>query len=97
MGYCGLDRQRAPLSGDEIRACWESGPDVADPTAGHAIRPSALPPLRTPVPRRDFIEVRSTAELSAKPAEVRVEPPADPGPAPLVSAPRWSLWEDAEV
>ena len=24
LGYCGLDRTRAPLRGDEIRACWES-------------------------------------------------------------------------
>jgi hypothetical protein len=22
LGYCGLDRRRAPLGGDEIRACW---------------------------------------------------------------------------
>jgi hypothetical protein len=25
-GYCGLDRRRAPLRGDEIRACWEAAP-----------------------------------------------------------------------
>jgi hypothetical protein len=24
LGYCGLDRQRRPLRGNEIRACWES-------------------------------------------------------------------------
>lgn len=24
VGYCGLDRRRAPLDGDEIRGCWES-------------------------------------------------------------------------
>jgi hypothetical protein len=23
VGYCGLDRRRQPLVGDEIRACWE--------------------------------------------------------------------------
>jgi hypothetical protein len=23
-GYCGLDRRRDPLAGDEIRACWSS-------------------------------------------------------------------------
>lgn len=22
LGYCGLDRRRSPLGGDEIRACW---------------------------------------------------------------------------
>jgi hypothetical protein len=24
MGYCGLDRTRSPLRGDEIRGCWEA-------------------------------------------------------------------------
>lgn len=23
VGYCGLDTRRAPLSGDEVRPCWE--------------------------------------------------------------------------
>ena len=25
LGYCGLDRQRTPLHGDEVRECWEDG------------------------------------------------------------------------
>jgi hypothetical protein len=25
IGFCGLDRQREPLRGDEVRACWEDG------------------------------------------------------------------------
>jgi hypothetical protein len=24
LGYCGLDRARSPLNGDEIRPCWET-------------------------------------------------------------------------
>jgi hypothetical protein len=32
IGYCGLDRHRAPLRGDEIRACWEGRADaLAEP------------------------------------------------------------------
>jgi hypothetical protein len=37
VGYCGLDRARLPLNGDEIRACWDEAPatiqddDVARP------------------------------------------------------------------
>lgn len=33
VGYCGLDRRREPLSGDEVRACWQDGaaPLVPDP------------------------------------------------------------------
>jgi hypothetical protein len=29
VGYCGLDRRRSPLRGDEVRACWDdAGPSV---------------------------------------------------------------------
>jgi hypothetical protein len=36
LGFCGLDRKREPLLGDEVRACWEDGaiprpPDPAMP------------------------------------------------------------------
>jgi hypothetical protein len=94
LGYCGLDRQRQPLTGDEIRPCWEA----ADATS---INVPALPgvgpvwPLepgdaRTPVRVLDFVEVESI------PADA---PPIEPV---VVSAPssdetRWSLWGDAET
>jgi hypothetical protein len=65
IGYCGLDRSRAPLHGDEIRPCWEplaaavdrSGPvDPADP--GGALvdgRPLGEVPIVPPVtPRFDL-------------------------------------------
>jgi hypothetical protein len=29
LGYCGLDRDRQPLRGDEIRPCWEGVPEAA--------------------------------------------------------------------
>jgi len=29
LGYCGLDRNRSPLRGDEIRPCWEAEADGA--------------------------------------------------------------------
>jgi hypothetical protein len=32
VGYCGLDRTRSPLQGDEIRACWDAA--AAVPNAG---------------------------------------------------------------
>src|SRR3954447_7572409 len=36
VGFCGLDRRREPLQGDEVRACWVDGavavpPDPATP------------------------------------------------------------------
>ena len=36
LGYCGLDRRRQPLTGDEIRACWEARPGGADRRAAAA-------------------------------------------------------------
>ncbi|HEX7223749.1 MAG TPA: hypothetical protein VF231_10885 [Candidatus Limnocylindrales bacterium] len=38
VGYCGLDRGRQPLRGDEIRGCWDEAPpsihadDEAEPS-----------------------------------------------------------------
>jgi hypothetical protein len=31
VGYCGLDRRREPLQGDEVRVCWEDGSVAAVP------------------------------------------------------------------
>ena len=31
VGFCGLDRGRVPLQGDEVRACWEDGAVPAPP------------------------------------------------------------------
>jgi hypothetical protein len=31
VGYCGLDRHREPLEGDEVRACWEDGAIPMEP------------------------------------------------------------------
>ena len=31
VGYCGLDRKRLPLRGDEIRVCWEDARGAAQP------------------------------------------------------------------
>jgi hypothetical protein len=33
VGYCGLDRHRRPLSGLELRACWEEGPGATEESA----------------------------------------------------------------
>jgi hypothetical protein len=36
LGYCGLDRERSPLRGDEIRPCWEAVPEAP------AVKPGSL-------------------------------------------------------
>jgi hypothetical protein len=52
LGYCGLDRHRQPLAGDEIRPCWEA-------------RPAQLPVIHQPPaaapPGRVFIELDAPA------------------------------------
>jgi hypothetical protein len=34
VGYCGLDRTRAPLNGDEIRACWQDSHGIVPTPLG---------------------------------------------------------------
>ena len=101
LGYCGLDRQRKPLRGDEIRACWESldapGAPVIPtrptlgPAAGWALEPGED---RTPVRLRDFIEVAETgwSTSDGPESEIDLEPAALTTSGEL----RWSLWGDAE-
>jgi hypothetical protein len=100
LGYCGLDRRRQPLVGDEIRACWEAWPGAeasvmaplaiqpADPTGEHA----------HPI---EFVEVGGGSTLPAAPAVGDVSPDDEPAivpPGPLRPAPEpgWSLWGDTE-
>lgn len=92
LGYCGLDRRRQPLVGDEIRACWEAGAEAT------VIAPLAIPPAE-PADRRahaiEFVEVTDGSTLEAAPAAG--EPDSLP-PSPIlpVNDPGWSLWGDAE-
>jgi hypothetical protein len=95
LGFCGLDRQRRPLNGDEIRPCWEAA-DAATinvpalPGVG-AVWPLEAVEARTTVRSIEFVEVESSA-AGPEPATdplVLVVPPA--------GEPRWSLWGDAEA
>src|SRR6187402_2709818 len=105
VGYCGLDRRRAPLQGDEIRSCWEPG--------GVAASSAAAVPVFVPLgavrgdgeslasTRRDFVEVRSDDPVVTPAADLGTEPVFDvdgvrpPATGP-VTEPRWSLWADLE-
>jgi hypothetical protein len=86
LGYCGLDRRRLPLVGDEIRACWEPLPAdsshamTAGPSPVHAPDPSADTPRH-----RSFIEVGG-AEAPVPGSQAQLPPPES----------RWSLWGDPE-
>ena len=93
LGYCGLDRQRKPLNGDEIRPCWEAA-DAASvnvpalPGVG-PVWPVGPTESRTTVRSIDFVEVDPGPEAEVVP---------DPVVLPTLSGgePRWSLWGEAE-
>jgi hypothetical protein len=82
------------LSGDEIRACWESGSEPGDGLG------TAQPPLidvGTAVPHREFVEVDATGRSRSGHRDRHPSDPASVGdPAAAAIGPRWSLWEDVE-
>ena len=94
LGYCGLDRGRQPLGGDEIRWCWEAGATPAEPA--HAIRPAAQDAPRT---RLEFIDVEAARPRAAKRAGSAA--PLDEFPPgtgrPTHGEPGWSLWGDPDA
>jgi len=66
LGYCGLDRRRLPLRGDELRGCWEEAPTIQlDPTAP---RTAAAAAWRPPGRRVEFVPVDEPAAAERKPA-----------------------------
>ena len=74
LGYCGLDRQRLPLRGNEIRACWES---AARLTAAKG--PVAPNDLVAPPGAPAFVEVRPEAATGiASPAGAARLRPLEP-------------------
>jgi len=93
IGYCGLDRLRQPLTGAEIRACWEAWP------AG-ALRPGTaltIAPAQRPDDdhHREFVEVGVTAVAVAIAEDEPGPAIGDPAAAP-VTEPAWSLWGDPD-
>ena len=111
LGYCGLDRQRQPLRGDEIRACWEATNVVVEAQTG-PVGPAPHPATtadedRTPVRRLEFVEVRSTAPTARPKRTAAVRPagqdtavaatPAETQVAIAGGESRWSLWGDGEL
>jgi hypothetical protein len=99
LGYCGLDRRRSPLVGDEIRACWEAAATSTEPPAGPPpAAATVLAPLATAPAMRGFVdidtaqaEVTASTEMPAGDAADAVLPPRPPSPEP-----GWSLWAELE-
>jgi hypothetical protein len=94
LGYCGLDRRRLPLRGDEIRACWEGGAAGLADAPGESIRstigPTGAGDDRTTVRRLEFVPVIPVPRLAVDPARPKrtrsrsgpADPEADPSGSP---------------
>ena len=95
VGYCGLDRRRAPLQGDEIRACWEAGA-LAEVT-GVPVLPAFGQPIADRG-QRDFVEVGAQSDPRTDGDPPVIEPlfEATP-PSAATGETRWSLWSDLEA
>lgn len=74
VGYCGLDRNRAPLHGDEIRACWEDSASVPEPSTNDAADdwlPEIDPTVPQPAPAPS-LPVVSPARVALSPKGARL-------------------------
>jgi hypothetical protein len=94
LGFCGLDRRRQPLVGDEIRACWEAWPSAVDlPLTISPAQPSVGPRAEP----REFVEVGARSVMAVPPATGEAVPiDLAPVPMPAIGEPGWSLWGDVE-
>jgi hypothetical protein len=90
LGYCGLDSQRRPLRGDEIRGCWDAATTPVEVGAAAGSRPAPrydeLDADRTPVRRLEFVEVRtsparSRGRTATTPGTATAQPSATAGAA----------------
>ena len=99
IGYCGLDRERRPLAGDEIRGCWDGIALAEDDDS----RPAdvALPVVEAPYVR-GFVPVDELlaevllvppTEAPSTPQPLPLTPPAGVGPSPPSDG---MLWADFE-
>jgi hypothetical protein len=64
LGYCGLDPRRVPLSGDEIRGCWEA-PSLAD-VARPAVQIDRRGEPLAATGRLDFVPVGPAPRVGAR-------------------------------
>ena len=97
LGYCGLDRTRQPLTGAEIRGCWEAWPaGESAPAVPLTIGPAR--PATEGAHPREFVEVGSGGIVDG--ADVTASEPTTVELAPAALAPAgepgWSLWGDPD-
>jgi hypothetical protein len=89
-----LDRNRQPLTGDEIRGCWDGWPTGA---GAPSTVPLTMTAARTDAERKpalQFVDVDGVSESVEVVADA-VEPLT--APLPPSAEPGWSLWSDLET
>jgi len=103
IGYCGLDRDRAPLAGDEIRGCWVAVPAIATETEPTTL-PDRLPEFAPPRLILGFVPVETVAAAAGAGAAGETAPvtvAVAPLPPTLVPSPAPAddgmLWSDLEA
>jgi len=84
LGYCGLDRRRQPLRGDEMRGCWEGA--AAAPIGIGARTADTIAPLRPSIAWTEVDATRPGRELSSPVAVATVTADA-PATATAADAP----------
>lgn len=95
LGYCAFDARRRPLTGRELRGCWEEVVGAADPeppaiVESHRLRAAQRPwpgtPLGSdePVPARGFVPIELLGRLTAA---IESAPPPGPEPTPATRPP----------
>jgi hypothetical protein len=97
LGYCGLDRRRQPLTGEEIRGCWEAAPAASLPDGVVPLTSArAGPPDEARQPLA-FVEVTAARPTGGDAGTVAVgSAPTTPAPA-TEAEPGWSLWGEPEA
>jgi hypothetical protein len=83
VGFCGLDRRRQPLQGDEVRSCWEDGAVAAPPDP---VTPGLL-------------DLLTVARLGSHPVSDADDPGPRPAPRPTAASSGGSrrLWVEVEA
>jgi hypothetical protein len=66
LGYCGRDRSRAPITGNEIRECWVARADARSTSSRPSPQPALQPALRPePARARSSRRHRTRAAMSS--------------------------------
>jgi len=110
VGWCAQDPKRRPLTGLELRGCWEARPAEADAPAPGARLPARHRPQDTaigeepapPAPALAFVPVELLGPVAVRPPLPTVEAAAGPPLPPISNAEegwgeRTSLFGDLEA